>query len=314
MADIQVRQATLDDTDAISRLFRSRIQVWQRLDEHNRVQTVPHESLTIYERWLHGGAWMSIETGAIHLSHLLSGAGLALVAESGGAPTAYLEAYQGNEPPPFGNHIHLATLAVAEGTPVEQQAALIARVLEQAKALKAQQVTMSRLGDADPTLFSEHFHLTPLARVRRFSLPARQGQIFYQSSEPTSADAAQISGWMMPIGRLTNARQQWEELWWRTWDAIPEIRARKTSRLRINCAGQEALLCVQQQLYDPRSADVYCWSPKSLSNQLLSAIRDWTHRQGYRGLVMVVGDDTVKTLGTEAEPDGFTQEISTVTT
>ncbi len=313
MAELQVRQATLDDTDAISRLFRSQIQVWQRLDEQNRVQTVPHESLTIYERWLHGGAWMSIETGAIHLSHLLSGAGLAFVAESEGAPSAYLEAYQSNEAPPFGNHIHLSTLAVAAGTPVSAQAALIARVLEQARALKVQQVTVSRLGDADAELFSGYFHLTPLARVRRFSLPARQGQIFYQSSEHVSSDAAQIAGWMMPIGRLTSARQQWEERWWRTWDAIPEIRARQTHRLKINCAGQEALLCVQQQLYDPRSADIYCWSPKALTNQLLSAIRDWTHRQGYRGLSLVVGDDTVKTLGAEAEPDGFTQEISTVT-
>jgi hypothetical protein len=293
-------------------LFRSRIQVWQRLDKHNRVQTVPHDQLTIYERWLHGGAWMSIETGAIHLSHLLSGAGLALVAERDGTPAAYLEAYQGNEPPPFGNHIHLSTLAITEGASVETQAALIARALEQAKALKAQQVTVSRLGESDAELFN-HFHLAPLARVRRFTLPARQGQIFYQSSEHVSSEASQINGWMMPIGRLTNARQQWEDLWWRTWDAIPEIRARKTHRLKINCAGQEALLCVQQQLYDPRSADIYCWSPKPLTNQLLSAIRDWTHRQGYRGLSMVVGDHTVKTLGAEAEPDGFTLEFSVVT-
>lgn len=49
----------------ISALFRARIGVWQRLDETGRVEDMPYEALTLVERWLHGGAWMSIETGAI---------------------------------------------------------------------------------------------------------------------------------------------------------------------------------------------------------------------------------------------------------
>src|SRR5215213_9179974 len=79
MAELQVRQAALDDTCAISSLFRARIGVWQRLDANGRVEDKPYEALTIYERWLHGGAWMSIETAAIQLNELLSGAGISLV-------------------------------------------------------------------------------------------------------------------------------------------------------------------------------------------------------------------------------------------
>ncbi|MDQ7035939.1 MAG: hypothetical protein Q9P01_14230 [Anaerolineae bacterium] len=72
---MQIRRAILDDTQTISKLFRSRIDRWQRMDSQQRVEDLAYDDLSIYERWLHGGAWMSIETGAIWLSHLLSGAG-----------------------------------------------------------------------------------------------------------------------------------------------------------------------------------------------------------------------------------------------
>ena len=57
--------------------------------------------------------------------------------------------------------------------------------------------------------------------------------------------------------------------------------------------------------YDPRSADLYSWSPKPISTQLLSAIRDWAHREGYRSLWLMVTEDTAKTLGPDAEPDPY---------
>ncbi len=151
--------------------------------------------------------------------------------------------------------------------------------------------------------------MQPVSRVVRLSLAAKTGQVFYRAVEHPNADAAQINEWYMPVGRLGSARQQWETLWPRLWNAIPQIRERRTHRLHVAAAGQEAFICCQQQLYDPRSADVYCWSPKPLSGQLVTAIRDWSHREGYRTLVMAVAPDTVKTLGPEAEADGYYQDV-----
>src|SRR5512139_2051816 len=108
MTTIHIREASLDDTQAISGLFRSRISAWQRLSAQGQVEDVPYDALTIYERWLHGGPWMSVETAALHLSHLLRGAGMPFVVESGGVVVAYAEAYHGVEPAPFGDHLHLA--------------------------------------------------------------------------------------------------------------------------------------------------------------------------------------------------------------
>ena len=73
--NLEVRQAGLDDTGAISALFCARIPVWQRRNAQGQVENVAYDALTIYERWLHGGPWMSIETCAILLNHLLSGGG-----------------------------------------------------------------------------------------------------------------------------------------------------------------------------------------------------------------------------------------------
>lgn len=311
MTDAHVRLATLDDTQAISELFRASIAVWQRLDAHGRVEDVRHEELTIYQRWLHGGAWMSVETAAIQLGQLLGGAGLPLVAEVDGRVAGYAEAYHSVEPPPFGDHLHLANLVAhpnfSSGR-IEQ--ALLGGLFEQAAAMKARTVTVSRVGEAPGEAgFHGHYELRTLCHIGRLSLPARTGQIFYRATEHRNADPTQIHGWYMPVGRLTSARQEWEHLWPRTWEVISEIRAQRTHRLHFTAAGQEAFVCCRQQLYDPRSADISCWSPKPLTNQLVSAIRDWGHREGYRTLVWVVADDTVKVLGQEAEPGGYAVAI-----
>lgn len=312
--DIEIRPAGLDDTAAISRLFQARIHVWQRLNAQRRVEDVPYESLTLYQRWLHGGPWMSVETGAIQLAQLLLGAGLAMVATVNGEALAYAEAYPGVEPP-FGPHLHLAHLVVHPNSPQQAlETALLTGLIERATAMKAKPLTISRIATNETTSpFSDAYSLTPLARLRRVSIAARTGQIFFKAVEHANADPAQINGWQMPLGRLTSARQEWETLWPHTWDIIPELKEQRPHRLRLMVAGQEAFLGCKQHLYDPRSADISCWSPKPLTPQLLTAIRDWAHREGYRTLVMVAGEDALKVIGPEAEADGYVQDVCAVT-
>ncbi len=306
-----IREAALDDTQAISALFRSRITAWQRLDAQGRVEDLPYDALTIYERWLHGGPWMSVETGAIHLSHLLRGAGIPVVVEVDGAVQAYAEVFHGVEPEPFGEHLHVGQLVVHGAFITEGlDDALLEYLLEQTRTLQCQRLTATCVASdtAAEALYTRH-NMTPLARIKRYTIPAKSGQGFYKSVEHPSANPTQIADWFMSVGRLGSARQQWETLWPRTWNAIPEIRERRVHRLRFSASGQEALVCCQQQLYAPRNADLSVWSPKPLTSQLLTALRDWTHREGYRTLVMSVTDDIAKVLGTEAEPDGYYVDV-----
>src|ERR1041385_4360870 len=222
MTAIHIREATLDDTKAISTLFRSRITAWQRLNTQGQVEDVPYDALTIYERWLHGGPWMSVETAAIHLSHLLRGAGMPFVVEVDGAVQAYCEVYHGVEPEPFGDHLHIGQMVVHPAARTEGlEDALLDYLLDQARTSHCQRLTANCVAsDADAQeLYSRH-NMTPIMRINRYTIPAKSGQGFYKTVEHLSANPAQIADWFMVLGRLGSARQQWETLWPRTWNAI----------------------------------------------------------------------------------------------
>jgi len=311
MNSIHMRGAILDDTQAISALFRTHISAWQRLNSAGKVEDVAYDSLTIYERWLHGGPWMSVETASIHLSHLLRGAGIPLVVEADGKIAAYAEAYRGLEPEPFGDHYHLAQVVVhPDFESAGLQDVILNDLIEQAKIARLARVTANSIaGDAQSQALYTRHGMGVLSRIRRYNLPAKSGQGFYKVVDHPNDSPQQINNWFMPVGRLGSARQQWETLWPQTWYAITEIRERRTHRLNFSASGQEALIYCQQQLYSPRAVEVYLWSPKPLTTQLLTALRDWTHREGYRTLILSVNDDTAKVLSAEAEADGYYEDV-----
>ena len=306
---MQVRQATLDDTSEISDLFCAHIPVWQRLDADGRVQDVQRRELSIYERWQHGGPWMSVETGALHLSHLLHGAGTPLVVEQDGKILASTVLYEGDEPEPFGRHLSMEHPTVLPGH--DQKGAISALLAAARDQLQQRELSRLLLPLVLPELQEEYASrgFSQRARILRLGVPARVGQGFYRSSDWADPAPRKIAGWHMPIGRLGSARQQWETLWPDTWGAIAEMRQHRVHHLQIDASGHEALICCRQQPYAQRNAEIYCWSPRPLTRQLLTALRDWAHRTGYRTLVLHVEEETVPTLGAEAEPDGFSLAV-----
>lgn len=300
-----IRQPTLDDIAGISALFQMKIERWQRIGENATVEDLPYEQLSIYERWLHGGAWMSIETGAIWLSHLLRGAGQAFVLDKNGI-AAYAEAYVGSEPQPYGYHLHLEhILAQSEA----QRDAMMQFMLDQAGGIghiSAATSAYDKLGIA----FFQRYGFSEIMRMRQVNLSAQSGNVgFYKVNEHENSAASQIEEWIMPIGRVQSARLHWEHLWSNLWQALPEIMARKTNRLRFNAAGQDAFVCVQEQLYNPRAADIYCWTPKALSGHLVAAIRDWSYKAGYRSLSLAVNEKSAPLLGSDLEETAYQQVI-----
>lgn len=305
---MQVRQAALDDAQAVVRLFCMKIPRWQRINAQGQVEDLPYEALTIYERWLHGGAWLSLETAAIWMSHLLHGAGIPLVLLAENQVIGYAEVYQGEEPAPFNAHLHLAHFVLMPDAPEAAADVLMEEVL--ARAAKSHRLTAACSAfDVEKAGFYQRYGLHSLGKVQHVTLTAQTGQAFYKATDHPNANPAQIAGWGMPVGRITDARHQWETLWLSHWDAVPQIIAQQTHRLHFSVSGQDAYVCFQQQLYDPRSVDVYCWTPKPFSLQLLAAMRDRAHRMGYRTLVMAVMDKVAQLIGSEAESAPYQQEI-----
>lgn len=308
-----VRQALLDDTAAISGLFRAQIPTWQRLTAEGGVETVAYDHLTVYERWTHGGPWMSLETAAVALARLLHGVGLALVVErEDGAIVGYLEAYPGYEPTPFGAHLHLAHVVSHPDDPDSDAItdALLARAGEVAAHLPDKRLTVSLAADmGDDAQFYRARGFAPLASVRRYVLSAKAGQGFYQVGEHTSSGVGQIEGWQMSVGRIESASMLWESVWVSIWEVIPQLSERGIQRVKLTASGQEVLLCVQPVPHDPRTLDIWAWSARPLTGVLLTAIRDWAHRQKYRAVRMVVDETTAKLFGNDAEADPFSRSI-----
>lgn len=308
----QVREALLDDASGISQLFQNKISVWQRINERGYVDTVHYEDLTVYERWTHGGVWMSIETASIHLSRMRRGAGFALVAVDEGEIVGFAEIYPGDEPEPFGQHLYISRLITSPDF-LTAADALMRYVFDFSEAHNIQRVAVSLSGENDEMYnFYVSYGLTPIETVSRYTLKARSGQVFYKISEHYNSNATQIEGWQMPVGRITSARERWETLFTRHWDVIPEIAKQRTHRLLMSCSGQDVFVHCQADAYDPRRATVSCWSQKKLSTQILTAIRDWAHRENYRNLLWVVNDETARLFKGEGENDPYARTIFSI--
>lgn len=292
-----IRQAILDDTSGITTLFTAQIDRWQRMDEQGQVHDLPYSELTIYERWSHGGAWMSIETGSLWLSHLVGGIGLAFVYENDGIQ-GYAEAYIGQEGEPYGYHLHVGNIIAREDNIHE---ALMEHLIMQAGGI-GRITASSTVYDEKKLKFYRGFGLSELIQIQRVNLSAQGATAgFYKVTEHENAGAEQIRNWQMPVGRVESARLHWEQLWAQLWRAVPEISKRKTHRLRFNAGGQDAFVVIQEQLYNPRSAEVFCWTAKTLSSHLVNAIRDWSYKAGYRSLTMAVNEKIAKILDTNLE-------------
>ncbi len=307
-----VRQATLDDSGRIVRLFTERVALWQRLTARGEVEDLPYEALTIYERWLHGGAWMSLETGAIWLNHLLGGNGGAYVLEDGGEILAYAEAFANDELTPLDAHLHVADMLVMAACGDEAHHALADAILADARALGRVSVTYPDYDRELATYYRKYFGANELTRYRRHDISAQIGQSFYKSQDFEKTDASLIDGWTMAAGRWGSPRALWESEWIEHWGSIPQIAERAKHRRYVNASGHEALVCFHQQLYNARKADVYCWSPRNLSTQLLVAIRDMGHRLGFRTLSLTLPEPAPDLLPADASAEPNQQVVATV--
>jgi GNAT superfamily N-acetyltransferase len=106
-----VREARLDDVAAICEVHKSDTPRWTRRGPSGETE-VAYEQLTLRERWLHGGPWMSPETCAPYLNALLLSGQTALVAtDDEGKVVGEIEVFAGEEPS-LGRCAHISVLVV----------------------------------------------------------------------------------------------------------------------------------------------------------------------------------------------------------
>ncbi|WP_240910562.1 GNAT family N-acetyltransferase [Thermococcus sp. GR6] len=97
VSTLNVRIASLEDAAGIVDVHRSGVERWLKRED-GRVREARYEELSIRERYLHGGPWMSIESCAVHLNNLLLNGHLPVVAEIDGRIVGEAELLISEEP------------------------------------------------------------------------------------------------------------------------------------------------------------------------------------------------------------------------
>ncbi|MHB8627146.1 MAG: GNAT family N-acetyltransferase [Aggregatilineales bacterium] len=304
---ITVRLAMLQDVQAIVSIHTSYVPAWRRWDADQLQVAASYVDLTLFERWQHGGPWLSVETCAVHMHRLLAGSGTPLVAELDGQVLAEAEVYESEEAAPFERCLHLSTLCTHQAhTGRGLGSALLAYIAQMAGLMDCRRVTLSQAASVELPAFyaGRGFRLMHSARRIRFS--THTGRAVFQSAAFTNPDPAQIKGWHMPLGRYQAARQEWEALFPQYWAAgIPELIDVPMAHLKLTVAGQNALVYLRES-DDPGVCDLACWSARPLTAPLVTALRDCAARDGFATIQTLVSDADWPFLQTiDAQPTDF---------
>jgi hypothetical protein len=296
VTEIVVRQATLADAHAITDIYCSNVKggVFTRRNPDGTRTPTPYETLSIFERYLHGGAWMSVEMCAVWLAHLLRyGDEIPLVVQANGIVLGEAEITIGNEPAPYGRHLHISALQIHAEADFEILAAgLIDYVKQMASVMKYQQVSVA--APESPEFYRAH-GFAPIITRREVTMAAKEGRVFYKAVEMSDFNPNRIDGWSMPLGRYQSARHQWEQIWPGFWNSVPELVEPEVARFEVTLTGQNGILLLEQDRFNPQRAQVSLWSERPLTGHLVSAVRDRAARLHYEEL-MLLADDTALSL------------------
>jgi GNAT superfamily N-acetyltransferase len=311
---ISVRLATLQDAAAITAIHMSHIATWEHINADGTSNAIDYEALTLFERWQHGGPWMSIETCAVHLNRLLAGAGFPLVAEDGGQVIGMAEVYESHEPAPFGSHLELSVMSTHAGHKGRGVgAALMGYVRNMAKLMKCPKVIVSHVEAPE---FYEKQGFRRLGFGHGVRISAQEGRIFYQSVDFKDRAYDQVKSWGMPMGRYRSSRQEWDKLFPQDWaSGIPELLQPQSLHVKITVSGAQPVFVYAREAdevdFQPSDLHVACWAQRPMTPQLLTAVRDWAFRIGYKTLIsfMMDADRHTLNLNADIQQTDYQQEV-----
>ncbi len=255
MNGLTIRPATPEDAAAITAVHCSHIRVWRR---GGKGEPVPYEALSLYERWLHGGPWMSVETCAAHLRRWLGAGHLARVALRGDEGVGEAEFVEDDEPPPYGHVLHISLLYV--------HAAHLGRgagraLVEAGGALARERgcVALTTQPEREAEPFYRRMGFEPWLWLREWQAPAREGPLPADLCRADDAPYPARQGLALRVGRYQTGRHMWHEIGDRP---LPELARLPWGRWQARMPGGETVwLGLRAQPLAPTQADGFVWAP-----------------------------------------------------
>lgn len=248
-----IRHATLADAAAITEIHCSDNRQWFRFEARGRVPA-RYEELSLYERWLNGGPWMSLETCTVHLNRLLLAGHFALVAEVDHQVAGEAELYLSDEPQPMGRTLHLSILYVHRAKQRHGAGSkLVREAMELARELSCDTLTV--VPEIKPFYVKLGFELCK--RLVETQAPTRDHTSRYPAEPVLDGRYAVVRGLSLVIGRYQSPCQAWEEL--PNDMAIPELRILRAVRWRFQPDELAAYLMLKETVTRERLASASAW-------------------------------------------------------
>ncbi len=288
MNNFIIRPARLDDAAAITEVHCSTMTTWRAPGSQ---PSVPYTSLDLFGRWYNGGPWMSVETCAIHLNHLLREGHVGLVAEYAGRVVGEAEYYINREPGEYAA-LHLSILYIhAHWQRQGVGRALLEAGLDYARALDLPALTTQPEPEASG--YYQKLGFTPWQTGEEYQL--RAGGSAPVDLHRITAPTCLPSDLTLRIGRYQCGAQGWETLW--PYLVLPGWSDLPCFVWQGAFAGQAVILGLRQQLNDATQADAYAWLPLDAPlAPAVDALRALAAQVGYPALDLLLPADAIPAL------------------
>ncbi|NLV73077.1 MAG: GNAT family N-acetyltransferase [Chloroflexi bacterium] len=288
---MEIRAATLDDITAITEVHKRDVATWYRGFGDDEI-VAPYDQLCVFERYMAGGPWMSVETCAIHVNQLLLHELPPIVAVLDGKVVAESEFYIGDEGAPYGVVLDISVLYVhpdAQGRGVG--GAMIKYLIDRAQRRQCRSMTVV----PGPRGFYQHYGFNEVHDRPHLLVNARTTNHPYTMEELGNETPYRVvSGIPMPIGRYTSGRQEWERHKMITYH-LPELSHCMHRRIRLRNDSGEAIAILAQHSPFDRALIAHAWTDSMPINELVTILRNECVNSGFSQLRLLIDPQIVRT-------------------
>lgn len=287
---MKIRPATLDDIVAITEVHKGDIPVWYHAIGDERTQA-PYEQLTVFERYIAGGPWMSVETCAVHVNELLLHDLPPIVVVIDQKVVAEAEFYIGEEGIPYGKTLDISVLYVhPECQNKGVGGALLKYLIERAMRSQCRCLTVV----PGPRGFYKRYGFNSVYDRPQYRISAEPSDLVYTIEDlPIETPWRVVTGIPMPIGRYTSSRQEWERHKMITYH-LPELSSCLHRRMRIRASSGEAVLILSQHSPLDDALVVHAWTSTMPLPDLVAIARQESAFSGYEHLRLLIDQEIVK--------------------
>mgnify|MGYP000206236058 CR=1 FL=1 len=262
--NIIIRSATLDDAKAITEINISDVNTWVRFDD-NKLEQDKYENISVEDRYLKGGPWMSIETCAIHLNYMLTTPGnFVYVAELDSKVAGEIEVVLDREHPPYGKHAFIYLLWIHKQARGKGIGSKLVRYVEE-KAIKEYKVNkITVVPEKESIKFYQKLGFSEFEKYTTIEVYKTTREISVSKIDLDTIN--DLHDWFFIIGRFASSRSILFNMKCKYY--FPKLKIEKYA-FSFDLTDGEAIAIIRKSRRCIIPCSFYCWiKTHSLSSEI----------------------------------------------